>query len=174
MILLVMVPRFRSRNSLRPINRIKHVIDSQAASTAGTQIATSIIDTVDAPALGVAAAVETGSTVNAIYLKVEAVATSAAALPNLYMFVFKNPGSNLTAPEGNVVGVSDLKKYVIHQEMVMMQKVAPSNPRTVFNGVIVIPRGYRRNGPDDNISVLTFSPGINWEVCIQCHYKEFR
>ncbi len=173
MILLVMGFRNRSLR-LRPVNRIKHVVDSQASSTAGTQIATSIIDTVDAPAIGVPAAVETGSTVNAIYLKVEAVATSSAAIANFYMFVFKNPGSNLTAPEGNVVGISDVKKYVIHQEMIMFQKQTNSNPRTVFNGVIVIPRGYRRNGPDDNMSVLLFSPGINFDVCVQCHYKEFR
>ncbi len=169
-----MVFRSRSRNSLRPINRIKHVVDGQAATTAGTQIAVSLIDTVDTPLITDTDGVETGSTVNAIYLRSEAIATSAAALPNIYMFVFKNPASALTAPEGNVVGVSDFKKYVIHQEMVMMQKVAPSNPRTLFNGVIVIPRGYRRNGPDDNMSVLYFSPGINFEVCTQCHYKEFR
>ncbi len=161
-------------SNLRPINRIKHVVDSQASSTADTQIATSIIDTVDNPVQTDTDGVETGSTVNAIYLKVEAVATSSAAIANFYMFVFKNPGSNLTAPEGNVVGVSDVKKYMIHQEMVMFQKQDGSNPRTVFSEVIVIPKGYRRNGPDDNMSVLTFSPGINWDVCIQCHYKEFR
>ncbi len=174
MILLVMVPRFRTRNNLRPINRIKHVVDAQQATTAGTQVAVSLIDSVDTPVIGDTDGVETGSTVNAIYLHAEVIATSAAALPNVYMFVFKNPGANLTAPEGNVVGISDNKKYVIHQEMVMMQKVNNGNPRTLFNGVISIPRGYRRNGPDDNMSVLYFSPGINFEVCTQCHYKEFR
>ncbi len=169
-----MVFRSRSRNNLRPINRIKHVVDAQQAATAGTQIAVSLIDTVDTPALADTDGVETGSTVNAIYLKSEVVCLTAGVLANIYMFVFKNPGANLTAPEGNVVGSSDVKKYVIHQEMVMMQRVATSNPRTLFNGVISIPRGYRRNGPDDNMSVLYFSPGINFEVCTQCHYKEFR
>ncbi len=166
--------RNRFRSSLRPVNRIKHVIDSQQAATAGTQIATSLIDTEDAPDIADTDSVQTGSTVNAIYLKCEAVNLTASVLPNIYMFVFKNPSSALTAPEGNVVGSSDLKKYVIHQEMTMMERAANSNPRTLFNGVIVIPKGYRRNGPDDNMSVLFFSPGIAFEVCIQCHYKEFR
>ncbi len=160
--------------SLRPVNRIKHVVDAQQAATAGTQIAVSLIDAVDTPTLADTDGVETGSTVNAIYLKSEAIPLTSAALPNIYMFVFKNPGANLTAPEGNVVGSSDVKKYVIHQEMNMMQRQDGGNPRTLFNGVIVIPKGYRRNGPDDNMSVLYFSPGINFEVCTQCHYKEFR
>ncbi len=166
--------RRRSGNSLRPVNRIKHVIDSQAAATAGTQIATSLIDTEDAPDLADTDSVHTGSTVNAIYLKAEAVALTSAALPNIYMAVFKNPASALTAPNANVIGSSDLKKYFIHQEMNMMQRQDGSNPRTLFNGVIVIPKGYRRNRPDDNMSVLFFSPGINFKVCVQCHYKEFR
>ncbi len=169
-----MVFRNRSRNSLRPVNRIKHVVDQQQGAVAGTQVATSLIDTVDQPVLAQVDEVQTGSTVNAIYLKVEVNATSSAALSNAYMFVFKNPGSNFTAPTANVVGSSDLKKYVIHQEMLMMQQVTNSNPRTLFNGVIVIPRGYRRNGPDDNLSVLMFSPGVNLNLCVQCHYKEFR
>ncbi len=169
-----MVFRNRFRNNLRPVNRIKHVVDAQQAATAGTQIAVSLIDSVDAPVISDTDGVETGSTVNAIYLKSEAVALTSAALPNIYMFIFKNPGGNLTAMEGNVVGASDNKKYVIHQEMTMMERSDNGNPRTLFNGVVVIPRGYRRNGPDDNMSVLYFSPGINFEVCTQCHYKEFR
>ncbi len=169
-----MVFRRFSRSSLRPVNRIKHVVDAQQAATAGTQIAVSLIDSVDTPTIGDTDGVETGSTVNAIYLKSEAVALTSAALPNIYMFIFKNPGGNLTAMEGNVVGASDNKKYVIHQEMTMMERSDNGNPRTLFNGVVVIPRGYRRNGPDDNMSVLYFSPGINFEVCTQCHYKEFR
>ncbi len=169
-----MVFRNRFRSSLRPVNRVKHVVDQQSASTAGTQIAVSIIDTVDSPVIAQTDECVTGSTVNSIYLKVEVNATSSAALSNAYMYVFKNPASAHTAPNANVVGSSDLKKYVIHQEMVMLQQVTNSNPRTLFNGVVTIPRGYRRNGPDDNMSVLIFSPGVNLNTCLQCHYKEFR
>ncbi len=166
--------RRRSGNSLRPVNRIKHVVDTQVGFAAGTQIAVSLIDTVDTPVLSDTDGVETGSTVNAIYLHVEAVATTSAALPNLYMYVFKNPGANFTAPPANTIGSSDLKKFSIHQEMIMFQRQDGSNPRTLFNGVIVIPRGYRRNGPDDNMSILFLAPDVAGELCLQCHYKEFR
>ncbi len=165
---------FRRGLNLRPVNRIKHVVDSQQGMSAGTAINVNLILTVDAPVIANTSEVETGSTVNAIYLKVEANATSSAALSNFYMALQKNPGNNLGLVAPNAVGADDNKKYVIHQEMVMMQQVTNSNPRTIFNGVIVIPRGYKRNGPNDRLVLRLLAPGTNMNVCVQCHYKEFR
>ncbi len=162
------------RNSLRPVNRIKHVVDVQQAFNAGTKTTNTLVVAKDAPVLGSPNEVQTGATVNGIYLKVEAYATSSAALSNFYMYIMKNPGNNLTTPAPNAVGSDDNKKYIIHQEMVMFQKVTNSNPRTIFNGVVVVPRGYRRFGPGDVLSVTYLAPGTNVEVCHQCHYKEFR
>ncbi len=173
MILQVMVFR-RFNPSIRPVNRIKHVVDDQGGLTVGTKVAVKLIETVDAPVLANDTEVETGSKVNGIYLKVEAYATSTAALANLYMAVFKNPGNKLTNPEPNQIGISDIKKYIIHQEMVMMEKNTTGNPRTVFNGVIAIPKLYRRNGPSDQLKLLLLTPGVTADYCVQCHYKEFR
>ncbi len=166
---------FRRRNlSLRPVHRIKHVVDQQSGTTAGTQLDASLITSVDAPVLGSTDQVETGSTINGIYLKVEINATSSAALSNAYLSIFKNPGGNLTIPAANTVGSNDNKKYVIHQEMVMLQQVTNSNPRTLFNGVIAIPRGYRRFAIADTLVISILAPGVNLNICFQCHYKEFR
>ncbi len=140
----------------------------------GTPGVVKLIETVDAPVLANVTECETGSKVNGIYLKVEAYATSTAALANFYMAVFKNPGNNLTNPAANTVGSNDNKRFVIHQEMVMMEKNTTGNPRTVFNGVVVIPRGYRRNGPADQLKLILLSPGVSADFCVQCHYKEFR
>ncbi len=168
---------FRSRNRgnrLRPVNRIKHVIDSQNATAAGTQLNLDLIQASDTPDLATSNEVQTGSTVNGIYLKVEINATSSAALANAYLIVFKNPGGNIGVPAANTVGINDNKRYVFHQEMVMLQQVTNSNPRTLFNGVIIIPRGYRRMGPNDVITASVLAPGVNINVYFQCHYKEFR
>ncbi len=159
---------------LRPINRIKHVFDVQAGLAAAAISVDIPIQTTDTPTLAASNSVETGSKIFAIYLKVEVVATSSAALPNCYMIIFKNPGGNLTRPAPNVVGISDNKKYVIHQEMVMLQQQDGSNPRTLFNGVVRIPKGYQRNGPNDLLSIHLLAPGVAINYCIQCHYKEFR
>ncbi len=168
------MPFRRGNRSIRPVHRIKHVVDSQQGLTAGTQGFADLAITVDAPVLATTTQVESGCTINGIYLKVEANATSSAALANFYMMITKNPGGNLTFPNANIVGSNDNKKYVIHQEMIMFQQVTNSNPRTIFSGVIVIPRGYRRFAINDVLTVHLFSPGVNTNVCVQCHYKEFR
>ncbi len=172
-----MVFRRASRGmSMRPVNRIKHVVDRQSALTAGSGENTVLLNTVDTPTLADTDGVETGSKVNGIFLVVEVTRTGTTSdvLANFYMYVGKNPGGNLALLEANVVGVSDNKKYILHQEMVMMQGFNAGNPRTVFKGVIVIPRGYRRNGLNDQLVLRVFSPGVAVNYCIQCHYKEFR
>ncbi len=172
---LVMGFRRNRGSSIRPVHRIKHVIDNQQGIALGVQGFVDLAITVDAPTLANTSQVETGSKINGIYLKVECAFTGATGvLANMYMMVVKNPGANLTFPNANVVGADDNKRYVLHQEMVMMQHVDNSNPRTVFNGVIVIPRGYRRMGPADTLTLFLLSPGGTMNVCVQCHYKEFR
>ncbi len=167
--------RFRS-GALRPINRIKHVVDNSGTLTAATPVIIELVRAVDNPAVASTTQVAVGSKVNGIYLKVEVTPneTDAGAIPNAYMMVFKNPGDVLTLPVPNAVGASTIKKYSIHQEMVMLNNLAGGNPRVLFNGVIAIPKGYRRFGPSDELQLSIFSTAVNIAFCIQCHYKEFR
>ncbi len=168
----------RSRGSrglrLRPVNRIKHVVDIQGALVVNTQVNETIIDTKDAPVLANVKEVQTGATINGIFLKVEALATSSAVIANFYLIVFKSVGGNIGTPAANAVGSDDNKRFVIHQEMVMFQKQTNSNPRTVFVRVIVLPRGLRRMGPNDLVTLGLRSPGVTSDYCIQTIYKEFR
>ncbi len=150
------------------------MVDSQQGIILGTVSDNVLINSVDAPVLANTAEVETGATVNGIYLRVECYATTAAALANVYMSVYKNQGGNITAPVPNTVGTNDNKRFVIHQEMIMLEQSVNGNPRTLFNGVIAIPRGYRRMGPGDLLNVTFLAPGVNINLCFQCHYKEFR
>ncbi len=167
--------RFRGA-SMRPIHRIKHVVDFSATLTAGTTLVQDIIKANDAPVLANTTHVETGSKVNGIYLRIEVASneTDAGAVPNVYLAVWKNPGGNITMAAPNVIGASDNKRFVIHQEMLMLNNLAGGNPRTLFNGVIAIPRGYRRMGPNDILSVSILTPQVNIALCTQVHYKEFR
>ncbi len=169
-----MVFRRRFNSGIRPVQRIKHVIDSQQGVTLGVLGFVTLAQSDDNPALATTNENQTGSTINGIYLRVEAAARTAGAIANLYMLVGKSPGANITLPNPNVVGSSDNKRFVIHQEMVMLERSVNGNPRTVFNGVIVLPRGYRRNGPNDRLSLFFLAPGVDIDICIQCHYKEFR
>ncbi len=153
------------------------MVDTSATLAAAAQADQKIITADDSPILASRTQVLTGSTVNGIYLKVECASNEAqdvGAIPNVYMIVWKNPGGNLTAPVPNAVGLDDNKRYVIHQEMVMIDNNLGGNPRILFNGVIAIPKGYRRFGPKDELTVSIISPALNIVFCIQVHYKEFR
>ncbi len=163
------------RSSLRPINRIKHVVDVEGTATSTISI-TDLIKSTDAPLLANTNAVETGSTVNGIYLHVEVSHTSGTGRPNIYLAIMKNPGNNLASPDPSAIGSNDNKRYIIHQEMIMMSGDAGNGlPRPIFNGVIKIPKGYRRNGPDDSLRMLLITKGsVQADFCAQCHYKEFR
>ncbi len=169
------MPRYRSRMALRPIHRIKHVVDIEGGLTAATQSNSPLIAATDAPVLANTTDVMTASQVYGIYLKVEVSHTSGVGRPNMYMSIFKNPGNNLTIPTANAVGSNDNKRYVIHQEMVMTSGDAGNGlPRVMFNGVIKIPKGLSRFGPGDVLYVSLLSPTVVGDFCLQSHFKEFR
>ncbi len=169
-----MVFRSRRGNSIRPVHRIKHVVDQQLGLVLNVSQDFDLSLSKDAPVVSNNEEVESGCTINGFYLNVEAYATTAGALSNIYMYVAKNPGNAITLPPANAVGITATKKYVIHQEMKMLEQSVNGNPRTIFNGVIVVPKGYRRQSISDRMILRLFSPGVNCNVCFQCHYKEFR
>ncbi len=161
--------------NLRPIRSIKHVVDIQSSLAAGgNQENQDLVSALDSPTTANVDSVEIGSRVSSIYLNVQVYATSEASLANVYMFIIKNPGGNITPPAANAVGASDNKKFVIHQEMRMMGGATTEIPITLFNGVIKIPRGYQRMGTNDILQLSVQTPGNAIDYCVQCIYKELR
>jgi len=173
------MPRYRSQMAMRPIQRIKHVVDAEGVVDETPIVSVDLINTVDAPVITGTNQVITGSTVHGIYLRVEAVASGGSARPNLFMCIFKNPGVNLGALtfDPRAIGANDNKRFVIHQEMVMLSEPTANIPRTVFNGVIKIPKGLKRFGPSDRLTmniVMGTNSLIDADWCLECHFKEFR
>ncbi len=168
--------RFRG-GSIRPVQRIKHVVDSSGTLGKGVEFEVPIVSATDTPSLADTDGVITGAKVNGIYLKIEVAANEiiAGVTPNVYLAVWKNPGGNLTSPTPVGIGSNDNKRYVIHQEMILINATAQNaNPRVLFNGVIVILKGMRRFGPNDVLSAIIQSENVGYAVCLQAHYKEFR
>ncbi len=173
----IKMPRTSRAMALRPVNSLKHVVDIQGGLIAGTQSVTAIIDTVDNPVQTNSNDVATASVVKSLFLNVQVAATGTAALANVYLMLYKNPGNNIGAanvPNANVVGTSDFRKMVFHQEMIMTEKNTTAIPRTLFKGVLRIPKHMQRMGVDDLVAVALFSPGVNFDFCFQVIYKEFR
>ncbi len=177
---MVVMARYRRSMgmALRPVNRIKHVVDSSATLAANTSLVSSIAVAGDTPTQGVTNSCQTGAKVNGLYFKIEVASNEAISLgviPNVYLIIGKNPGGNLVMPAANAVGANDNKRFIYHQEMVMIEnKGQGSNGRTLFNGVVVIPKGVRRLGPQDIIFTSVISPALDIAICSQVHYKEFR
>ncbi len=146
----------------------------QSAVTAGTAESQFLVSAVDAPVLGSTNQVETGCTVNSVYLNVTVNPTSEAVLPNVYIVIYKNPGGSIANIVPNTVGSNDNKRFVIHQEMRMLGGSITEIPVTLFRGVISIPKGYRRMGINDLLTIRILAPGVAIEYCIQCIYKEYR
>ncbi len=170
---MTLMARFRS--SLIKINTLKHVVDLQGGLGVNVQQEEILVDAEDNPVFATnPQQINTSSSVNAIFLNVQVAATSTAALANVYMYVAKNPGNAITMPQANVVGKSNDRKHVLHQEMIMTEKNTTAIPRTLFKGVIRIPRGKQRFGIEDRLSIFLLSPGTTYDYCIQCIYKEIK
>ncbi len=159
---------------LRPVRSLKHIVDVQGGLTIGTTAVNLLVTATDTPVLSDVDGVETGATVGSLFLNVQVAATSTAALANVYMAVYKDPGGNVGTINPSNVGSSDNKKFVIHQEMIMTEKNTTAIPRTLFKGVIQIPRGYKRFGYNDQLKLSLNSPGVTYDFCYQAIYKEFR
>ncbi len=177
--------RYGRAMAMRPVQRIKHVVDFEGVVDETPVVTADLIVATDTPTLAVTNSVQTGSTVHGIYLRVEAVSSGGSGRPNLFMCIFKNPGAALSAAgfDPRAIGSIDIKRYVIHQEMVMLSSPtdltdgAVGVPRTVFNGVIRIPKGMKRFGPNDELSmniVMGNASLVDADWCLECHYKEFR
>jgi len=169
--------------SIRPVNSVKHIVDTNGAVAAALQSTTDVINTVDSPQTIINPnQVHVGSNVKAIYLRVEVIGKiGAGGVDNIYMAVVKNPANFFTFPNLDNQGISTRRKYIIHQEMIM---TTPQNlsdnigfPRTLFKGVIVIPNLYQRNGINDRLQVLlqhrTGEVTQTTNFCIESIYKEF-
>ncbi len=167
----------RFNQSKRPINSVKHIVDIQGALAGATLVVNDLVHANDSPVIANTTEVETASNVNSIFLNVQSSVSSTSALANMYMFVYKNPGTNIAiaqVPQGNATGASDFKKQIFHTEMIMGEKNTTAIPRTVFKGVLSIPRHMRRMAPNDSIVIALYSPGVTWDFCIEAIYKEYR
>jgi len=165
---------------LRPVNSLKHVVDTATAAVTNIVSVIPIVETKDSPVSTTPTQVTTASRINAIYLRVEVLATgTAAGIPRIYMTVQKRPGNTIPTVDPNSVGISPHRKWIIHQEMIMVADSSTTPiPRTMFQGVISIPQKMRRFGVSDQLNVnFQHDAGETTaitNVCIQCIYKEFR
>lgn len=169
---------------MRPVNSLKHVIDSTGTVFQGTQsvIDIALVDANPDPEVS-PTKVTIGCNISSIFLRVDVIGVIAASgTDNVYMAVIKNPSSEISIANIDKVGISNDRKWVIHQEMAMLTPFEATGttgfPRTIFKGVIRIPGKYKRFGVKDKLQVLlqhsVSEPSQTTRFCLQSIYKEFR
>ncbi len=138
------------RRGLRPtINTEKHVVKDTIAVTT-TNVVKIIAKAVTAPSNTVDTDCHRGGHIKAIWIALDFCGLAASgALQNTMVYLFKNPGANLTAPGVFAVGTSNEKKFVIKQWTAMTMRNQDGNPPYHWEGWVKIPKLYQRMGTDD-------------------------
>ncbi len=170
---------FRRGGAIRPVNSIKHIIDTVGALTAGgrsVNVIVNAVPNVDETTF-VPGNVRVGSKVNGIYLSIFMQGASGASGGGaaLDWFIIKvHEGQSASVPEPGTTGTSKIRNQIIHEEKGLAGSVDGSP--MAFKGVVVIPRGMRRFREGDTIQVVLKAPNqaandVNF--CVKAIYKSY-
>ncbi len=169
------MPRRRYRRRMMPIiNSIKNVVDLTASS--GTSNANFLLaKAVNSPVSTVATDVSNGCIIKAIWVSLDICGLAATGvLQRSAMYIYKDPGDNLTPPSPLAVGTSNEKKFVFKQWQMMTMRNQDGNPPFHWEGWIRIPKRYQRMGTDDVIRMPFITSTAAGHVTVQCIYKWYR
>ncbi len=142
-----------------------------AAGGAGSVL---IARAVDNPTTAVAVDVKRGSVIKAIWLEFWASPTAETAVGTttaLDLYIFKNPGANLTPPSPATQGTSNEKKFIFKTWKGLLGARTQGFPAYSWKGWIKVPKRYQRMGTDDTWSLEFLFTGVAGVLCHQEIYK---
>ncbi len=146
--------RRRSYGPRPIINSIKNV-RTFAVGTTGTATSIDLAKAVTSPSPTVNSDVSHGCLIKAIYVNINGCGLGGTGVLNqMQIYLFKNPGANLTVPVPDSVGTSNEKKFVFRQWFFMIMRNQDGNVAFHWEGWIKIPKRYQRMGTDDKISLV--------------------
>ncbi len=171
------MPFRRGRSSLRPVNRVKHVIDVEGTLVeVGTQSLVPIGVSVQSySAVFNPVEIPVGHTVNGFFLSIFIIgATGAQIGGSINWYIIKTRSGQAVVPEADSVGTSDIRNQVFHQE----KGLAGSGDGTpmAFKGVIAVPKGMRRMREGDQFFIaLKLNPAATSDAdfCVRAIYNTY-
>ncbi len=147
--------RRRRGNRLGAIVNSNKNMPNGVIAVTSTNVVTLISSSVTAPSNTVAQEVGHGSIIKAIWLSLDFCGLAASGVNQRTMiYLFKNPGNNLTPPGGFAIGTSNEKKYVIKTWSAMTMRNQEGNPPYHWEGWVKIPKLYQRQGVDDQFQLI--------------------
>ncbi len=136
------------------INSIKHVVDDAKVLSTSNQVI-DLAKAVNDPSNTVTTDCHHGSIIKAIWCSLDFCGTaSSGTQQDTAVYLFKNPGANLTPPGVFAIGSSNEKKYVFKQWSQMTMRNQDGNPPYHWEGWVKIPKRYQRMGTDDIIQIV--------------------
>ncbi len=166
---------FRRGYAKRPVNSIKHILDSEGALSGGTQsnnviaVAVPNVDT----AVFKPGDIRVGGTINGFFLSVFIIGSTGAPLVGSINWYIMKLHSQQVAPIVATTGTSELRNQIIHEE----KGLAGSGDGTpmVFKGVVAIPKGMRRMREGDSwvVAVRSLDATNDATFCVKAIYKSY-
>ncbi len=169
---------FGRRRPMRPIiDSMKNNVSGLDAIVAGTPLILDIARAVDSAANAVTQDVERGCKIFRIWTEfwVYPSATIAEGTSLIFdAYIFKNPGSNLTAPSPGTTGSSNEKKFIFKEWRGLLSSRTQGGLPYTWKGWIKVPRVYQRMGTDDEIQLVVRVDGVAATICRKHIYKWFK
>ncbi len=141
-----------------------------------TTIASIIIaKAVNTPLSTVNSDVSNGCIIKAIWCSFDVCGLAASGVKERTgVYLMKNPGDNLTAPNPFTAGTSNEKKFIFRSWMFMTMRNQDGNPPNHWEGWIPIPKRYQRMGTDDTINLVHQNASTTGHISTQFIYKWYR
>ncbi len=157
------------------VTSIKNMGNFQG-STSATRNSNNIAKAVTAPSPTVSTDVSHGCLIKAIWLSLDYCGTLGSGVANsVFVYLIKNPGANLTAPDPKSAGTSNEKKFIIRFWSAMVMRNQDGNNPYHWEGWVKIPKRYHRMGTDDLWTIVaqntTSGTGLQH---VQFIYKWYR
>ncbi len=167
----------RNRRLGSIIDSNKNIVSGFDASTAGTTSSRKIAEAQDSATLAVTKDVERGCSIKAIWVEFWISSTQEIAVgvtTGIDVYLWKNPGSNLTAPTPGTQGSSNEKKHILKIWKGLIGARTQGFQPYSWKGWIKIPKGFQRMGANDLIQLVWESTGANVLVCQNYVYKWYK
>ncbi len=172
------VPFRRRGSALRPINSIKHIIDTDGTLLEnGTNVSVTIAVTVpntDSSTFS-PGDIRLGGKINGFFISLFVLGASGAAIgASVNWYIIKHHANQGVDPDPSNTGVSPVRNQIFHQE----KGLAGSGDGTpmAFKGVIVIPKGMRTMREGESFRIVLALNGLatsDANFCLKAIYKSF-
>ncbi len=145
------------------------------SSTGTTQVDLVLANAVDSAGIAASADVERGCTINNVWISLDFCGLAATGvLQSTTVYLFKNPGTNLTPPIPRTEGTSNEKKFVFKTWNQMTMRNQDGNPPYHWEGWIKIPKQYRRFGTADQLQLIAATTTAAGHLSVMALYKWYK